>query len=764
MGLLSPVVLPAKCLLQESCRLRLEWDDILPDNLRRSWESWLHEIECLKDFKVNRCLRPQKFGDVSEAVLHHFSDASESGYGTVTYLYLVNSHGRVHVTLVTAKSRVAPLKQITVPRLELTAATIAVKVDNMLKRELDLPIAKSYFWTDSMAVLYYIRNDTARFQTFVANRLTIVREGSDPNQWMYIPSKLNPADLTSRGCSVNQFLCNREWNTGPNFLWKGLEYWPSQPSSLDVREGDIEVKRESCRLHFVNASVSSVQYDTGFENPVTKLTNYYSNWTSLVRAVACLLMFRKILQNRVRLEDGASKPSLSVSSNMLSSKDIVTAENVIIQNCQSQEFSEEVGLLKAGSPVKVGSRVQNLNPYFDDGLIKVGGRISRACMPEHSKHPPILPKCCRVSELIIEEIHRNVGHLGRNSVMARLREKCWVINAPTAVRKVLSKCVICRKIKAKPGFQQMADLPVERLVPDEPPFTSVGMDYFGPIQVKVRRSLVKRYGVVFTCFSTRAIHIEVADTLDTSSCINAIRRFAARRGQCKNILSDNGSNLVGARRELLKSVRELNKGQIHNHLLRKNIDWRFNPPSASHFGGVWERMIRTIRQVLHAVLKEQVLNDEMLHTVLCEVEAIVNDRPITQLSDSYGDLEALTPNHLLLLKRTPASPPGCFNKEDQYCSRRWRQVQYMANLFWKRWIREYLPLLQERQKWFRPQRNFNVGDIVLIVDERAPRGSWPLGRIVKVMSDRLGKVRRVLVKTQTNVLERPIHKLCLIVE
>lgn len=290
------------------------------------------------------------------------------------------------------------------------------------------------------------------------------------------------------------------------------------------------------------------------------------------------------------------------------------------------------------------------------------------------------------------------------------------------------------------------------------------MDYFGPIEVKQKRSRVERYGVVFTCLNTRAIHLEVADSLDTSSCISALRRFLARRGQCKKILSDNGTNLVGANRELKSAIENWNINQIHDSMLQQNIDWQFNPPAASHFGGIWERMIRSVRQVLSGILRAQVVNDETLRTVLCEVEAILNDRPITKVPDGHGDLEALTPNHLLLLKRNPSLPPGCFDKQDLYSSRRWRQVQYLANLFWKRWVREYLPLLQERQKWLKTHRNFAVGDVVLVVDDRISRGSWPLGRIVETMPDRLGHVRRVRVKTQTNVLDRPIHKVCLLLE
>ena len=299
LGLLSPVILPAKCLLQESCRLQLEWDDVLPDNLKESWKNWLQEIQSLKDFKITGCLKPEHFGEVTEAVLHHFSDASVTGYGIVSYLYLQNSRQKVTVSLLISKAHVAPIKQITIPSLELTAATIAVRLDNMLKRELSFPTSRSYFWTDSMTVLYYIRNDTSRFQTFVANRLTIIHEGSDPTQWMYIPSKLNPADLASRGCTVKHFLCNKNLTIGPNFLWKKSEHWPTQPLAFNVQDENIEVKKATRQLSLVNDTVDRVQQDIGLENPVTKLAKFYSRWSSLTKAVAYLLKLRKILQEKV---------------------------------------------------------------------------------------------------------------------------------------------------------------------------------------------------------------------------------------------------------------------------------------------------------------------------------------------------------------------------------------------------------------------------------------------------------------------------------
>ncbi|XP_041918191.1 uncharacterized protein LOC121682205 isoform X4 [Alosa sapidissima] len=321
-----------------------------------------------------------------------------------------------------------------------------------------------------------------------------------------------------------------------------------------------------------------------------------------------------------------------------------------------------------------------------------------------------------------------------------------------------------RKNRGKPGEQKMADLPRERLVMDLPPFSNIGLDYFGPLEVRRGRSTVKRYGVIFTCMTSRAIHLEVAYSLDTHSCINAIRRFLCRRGQAQHIRSDHGTNLVGAERELREALRTLDQRKIHQALMKEGVHWSFNPPTASHHGGFWERLIRMVRHILCSVCKQQTLDDEGLSTVFCEVEAILNSRPITKVSDDPHDLEALTPNHILLLRTNPLLPPGVFSRSDLYHRRRWRQVQYIAELFWKRWLLEYLPLLQERQKWSRVKRNFITGDIVLIADNSAPRNSWLLGRILEAKPDTRGHVRVVKLQTKSNVLERPVSKVCLLLE
>ena len=300
--------------------------------------------------------------------------------------------------------------------------------------------------------------------------------------------------------------------------------------------------------------------------------------------------------------------------------------------------------------------------------------------------------------------------------------------------------------------QKMASLPEDRITPSKPPFTYVGVDCFGPFLVRLGRATAKRYGVLFTCLAIRAAHIEVVHSMDTESFINALRRFISRRGRSEESRSDNGGNFVKGEKQLREALQQWNHAQIHEYLLQHDVKWIFNPPAASHHGGVWERCIRTVSKVMKALLKEQVLDDEGLCTLMCKVESIVNGRPITKVSDDPRDCNALTPNHLLLLRGGLAMPPRAFSREDNYSCRRWRQVQYLSCLFWRRW-RRILPSLQQRQKWNKPQRNLAVNDIVLLLDENAPRSSWPLGRVIEVYSNRRDKlVRSAKVKTRSTEL------------
>ena len=330
----------------------------------------------------------------------------------------------------------------------------------------------------------------------------------------------------------------------------------------------------------------------------------------------------------------------------------------------------------------------------------------------------------------------------------------------------------------------MAELPEDRVEP-APPFTNCAVDYFGPFNIKEGRKELKRYGALFTCMASRAVHIEVAATLETDSFISALRRFVCRRGPIRQLRSDQGTNFVGARRELKAALEELDHDKIRAELQRHDCDWfefNMNVPSASHMGGVWERQIRSVRNVLAALLQSNgsQLNDESLRTLLCEAEAIVNSRPLTV--DSLNDplsLNPLTPNHLLTMKtKVVLPPPGVFQSADKYCRKRWRRVQHLANEFWVRWRKEYLLSLQRRQKWTKPRRNMCVGDIVIIKgDDDLPRNKWQLVRVAEVHQSTDGRVRTVKVAVADDTLdnegrrikpvrslERPVQKLVLLQE
>ena len=387
-----------------------------------------------------------------------------------------------------------------------------------------------------------------------------------------------------------------------------------------------------------------------------------------------------------------------------------------------------------------------------------------------------------MTKLIIKHYHECTKHQGKGMTLNEIRSRgYWIIGGSSAVNTVIASCVTCRKLRGPVIEQRMADLPEDRLE-SAPPFTYCAADYFGPFVVKEKRKEIKRYGVISTCMASRAIHLEIANSLDTDSFLNAFRRFTSRRGPVRQLRSDQGTNFVGARRELLEALNEMDQEKIKSSLLKEQCDWitfKMNVPSASHMGGVWERQIRTVRNVLSSLLQHnsEQLDDESLRTLMCEAEAIVNSRPLTvnQLTDPDSP-EPLTPSHLLTMKsKVLLSPPGKFEPDDMYARKRWRRVQHLANEIWTRWRKEYLLSLQERQKWTRPRRNLSVGDVVMVKDPNLSRNAWQLARVATVYPSKDGQVRKVQVALADTCLdkngkrsgplryiERPVQKLVLL--
>ncbi|XP_070212738.1 uncharacterized protein [Littorina saxatilis] len=740
LGFLAPFILKGKIILQEACRKTSEWDEELDEVLEGLWKSWMDELPGLRQVSIPRNFVPSTLGTLTQVQLHHFSDASTRGYGQCSYLRLKDENDKVHCSLVMAKGRVAPLKQVTVPRLELQAATLSAKMSSFLEKELKYEKLEHVFWTDSTIVLAYLANQQKRFHVFVANRISQILRVSSVSQWNHVPTEQNPADHASRGLSVKELNAST-WFSGPQFLWQSDI--PRGNITAIVERDDLEVR--SCRVTSI-AETSDVGMETTFAK--------FSRWSFLVRGIAKVLRFLNTKRNLPALEVLASE---------------ATAEEKIVLATQREFFS-------APSKSREGT-LKKLNVEKDEkGFYRVGGRLRNAKNLIWSK-PKLLPQDCHVSKLLIAEAHETLGHAGRTNVIHHIRSRgYWIFGIRRVVAQVLKDCVTCKKMYGKEASQKMADLPLDR-VEESAPFTSCGMDCFGPFIVAEGRRQVKRYGLMITCLSMRAIHLEVLDDLSADALINGLRNVIAIRGPIRTLRCDRGTNFVGASRELREAWNSIEKEELKKRLEDRQCEWIFNTPKASHMGGVWERQIGTVRRILNGLMRKYPsrLSTSTLRTFLLEVMAIVNSRPLSveSLEDPTGPLP-LTPNHILTMKAVGVLPiPGIFDGADVEARKKWRRVQRLADEFWRLWRLDFLASLRRRRKWLLPQRNVAVGDVVVLRDEAVCRADWPLGLVTEVRPSDDGLVRTCKLKTvkvtsktshSTFYYWRPISKLTVLVK
>ena len=531
-------------------------------------------------------------------------------------------------------------------------------------------------------------------------------------------------------------------------MWQPEETWHVQEVE-EIPDDDKEVlptRKTKCNLVKMSDEESSL---------LSRLESRYSCWHYMLIILATMLKF--IAKCR-----GIHCPSI------LTVKGMQEARNAILKMIQAKHFSSELRQLSQKK-----SRLGQLDPFTgEDGLLRVGGRMSLSHLEFDIKHPIILPKKSTAVTHLVRWHHQLIEHEGRTSTINELRDNgYWVVGINSLVRNLIHNCFDCRANRGKTVEQKMANLPEERLLM-EGPFVHCGLDMFGHYVVKEGRKELKRWGILFTCLSCRGIHLEIVNNADTDSFILALRRFMARRGAVRSIRSDNGGNFIWASNEFEKTYKEMDHNKIRKFLLSNQcdmIEWRRNPPESSHKGGVWERQIRSAKNVLNNLLRKHParLNDEALYTFLTEVESIVNSRPLTV--DNLGDesVDALSPFNLLTMKsKLVLQPPGKFEEADIYCRKRWRTVQYLADVFWSRWRREFLSSLQCRQKWKNPSRNTEVGDIVLIKESHCCRNQWPIGKVTQVYPGEDGLVRTVQVRTAANKqpLTRSVAKIVLLVE
>ena len=622
---------------------------------------------------------------------------------------------------------------------------IGLKIAEKITDALKIELKDVTFWCDSMNVLWWIRNQSRKLKPFVANRVGLIQSKTEPKQWRYIPTKINSADLLTRGSTVTDLATNKTWWYGPSFLNSLEETWPANRIEVPD-EATSEVKKTAISMTVTFSTKSTSQLLDA---------NKFSRWRRIVRVHGWINRFLNNCQ--------ASK-SQRTQGNLVADE-LQESENEIIINAQKESFKEEYGQLSRGKTLSTSSKIISLKPQLDeDGLMRSCGRLQNAeYLPYDVKYPIILPRGHIVTRLIVKQFHEDGHHvMGTNQLLAKLSERYWLVRGREEIREAETRCNECKRRKAKSATQIMAPLPALRLKQPLRAFARTGVDFAGPFITRQGRGKkrTKRYLCLFTCLVSRAVHLEIAYGMDTDSFLNAFYRTVNRRGLPNEVLSDNGTNFVGGNSELKDLINSLDKDKINTSTANKGIKWHFNAPLGPHLGGVFESMIKAAKRAVTGILGNADVTDEELHTAFTGAESLLNLRPLTYQSADIKDDVPLTPNHFLFGQVGGKFAPESVDTEDYHPKRRWRRVQELVRHFWKRWMQEWLPSLSQRRKWNKENRDLEEGDVVLVISQDTPRGKWPLGRVLKVYPGKDGHVRVVKVKVGAKEFTRPISKLC----
>lgn len=737
LGFITPFTTRAKILVQLLWSKERECDDpLLPGDIHEAWKTWESELQHLKTLSLPRCyVSPHLDHPCCTKEVHIFCDASERAYGCVGYLRTEGQDGQVEVSFMTARSRVAPKKQLSMPRLELCAAVTGAQLAQLLQKELTPDITRVVMWTDSTTVLTWIQSDSCRFKVFVGTRIAEIQELTNNKDWRYVDTMNNLADDITRGKPLLALSGESRWAKGPSFLWLPPRHWPISPTG-PKEEATEEIRKSISCLNTVTHSYSALPNPTDF-----------GCFKDFVKATAKCL-------HGVALSD----------SQGLTAEAYQRAELEILKAAQQESFPEETQCLTAGKPVPTSSRLAQLAqlaPEIDkeQHIIRVGGRLRRCnqLAPE-MVHPVVLDPKHPVTKMLIQHTDKELKHPGSERLFGELRRKYWILRGREAIRKEQRACAECQKWRAQPVFPRMADLPPARLRLHCPAFFSTGMDCFGPFLVKIGRRNEKRWGILFKCLTTRSVHIEILTSLDTDSFLMALRRFISRKGKPAELFSDQGTNFKGGERELHDTFKGM-QATLQKHLAEQQIKFVFNPPSAPHFGGSWEREIKSIKTALYATLNAQSVTEEMLSTMLIEIEGILNSKPLGYVSSDVADPDPVTPNLLLMGRLDPSLPQIIYHISSLLSRRRWRACQVLADRFWTQFIKDYLPALQIREKWQTDTAPLQLDTVVLIVDPQLPRALWPIGRVIKVYPGSDSRIRTAEVKVKDRVYLRPVSRL-----
>ncbi|XP_050303785.1 uncharacterized protein LOC126741423 [Anthonomus grandis grandis] len=743
LGLIGPSIIKAKLIMQQLWHLKIDWDEDIPNDLKTAWLEFILQIDYLNKIRIPRQVL---LTGIKNLELYGFCDSSEKAYGACVYVGSMNNN-KNQIRLLTAKSRVAPLKKQSLPRLELLAAHLLAELIHKLQNILDMNISKITYFSDSTIVLSWLRIEPCHLKTFVANRVARITQISDVERWRHVRSKDNAADIISRGLNPKELSENYIWFNGPEFL--------KNNNVIEIPYLDNSDELPDLKLTLLLAR------ETNTGKIDIDIFERFSSFIKLLRVFAYILRFKDRVLNKV-----------TQSSIELTVTELTESQQKLIKLAQSESFPEEISRLNIGKTLNKNSKILSLRPFLDQHkIVRVGGRLSKSEITFNQRHPIILPYKHKLTDLIILDQHTKYLHAGTQNLLSIIRLTYWPINGKNAVKRIVKSCLKCYRNNPKPCKFLMGDLPSARVNPSRP-FSNCGVDYAGPIYVKegtLRRSkIVKTYLCIFVCFSTKAIHIELARDLTTPSFLNCLKRLCSRRGKPSDIFSDNGLNFIGANNQFLELYNTLNDCK-HNETVSRflsgdKIKWHFIPARSAHMGGLWEAAVKSVKFHLKRVIGDASLTYEEMYTVLVQIEACLNSRPLTPISTDPNDFQPLTPSHFLIGDSLASLPEENITDLQMTRLSRYQHMQQLYQQFWVRWSRDYLCQLQTRSKWKTDQDNsLKVGALVVLMDDNWPPLKWTMARIVDIHKGADNIVRVVSVRLPNGtVSKRAINKVCLL--
>ena len=738
LGLLTPTTMQAKMIIRRiwAHEPKIGWDSVLPHHITKDWKGTLSQLNEIYKLSFSRAMCPGETH--GRPILVIFSDASMHAYGAVAYIRW-ESKGKYTSRLVMAKNRMAPLKTIDIVRLELCGAVISVRIRRIITREMNLEFSRVIHLTDSEIVHAMLHRQSYGFNTFGANRIGEIQQSSSPADWGWISGdpRENISDIVTRGCSPLQLKSESDWQNGPSFLSLPEAEWPVRFEVNREVNVPVELKKSS-----QNLVATVVNNEESLANRID--CSRFSKWEMLVGVTARIMrMYR-----RYRKGGGVTNLEPTV---------------------EDRQKAELFWIKEAQTDLDLDSSKQ-LRPVYDEGLYTVGGRTERwmGCTWNQQKFI-LLPKTHHVSRLIAKNMHNKGGHLGISSSVSKVRSKYWIIGLKILMKNIISQCRKCKERLRCLQSQIMSPLPIERIKPC-PAFTNVGIDYFGPFCIKgevQKRVRGKAYGIIFTCFVSRAVYLDIANDYSTDGFLQVFRRYCSMRGWPAKIYSDQGTQLVGASNELKRTISQLDWKAIIQYGYCHQTEWNFAPADAQWYNGATEALVKTVKRALAATVGDAVMKFSELQTVMFEAAGLINERPIGDHPGAPEDGVYLSPNDLILGRSTARVPQGPF-KERCSDKHRYDFIQSVISNFWKRWMREVFPNLVIQRKWHTEQHNLEIGDVVLVQDADLIRGQWKMALVEDVIPSKDNKVRRVMVTYKTEegtrqIVERAVQKLILLV-